>query len=144
MMGGLASARELVLELLRQINPEAVLAEFEVSPPDHYTFRVDLPDELGKTLILYRRGVDRALRSPTTRRSLELVLRSAVLLQEAHRSIDRAIQAGARSWAMKKTVPNRPCDMCRGPIRSDDHITVHRGRLVHQHCKTGASGPPPA
>src|SRR5262245_7796683 len=141
-MDDAAPARELVLELLRRINPEAALAEFHASPPAHYALRVDLPDEVGKTLILYRRSVDRARRSPTACRSLELVLRSAVLIQEAHRSIDRAIQAGARSWAMTKMASSRPCDMCAAPIRPDDHITVHRGRLVHQRCASGAGGTP--
>lgn len=120
-----AAAYDLVLALLKHVSPQARLTEFLAEPPDHYTLRMDSPREIGKTLIVTRHTVDRAPVNRAARRSLELLLRSAVLRQRS----DRAIAEAAETQRLAQA-----CDECGEPITLRDPLVVRRARLLHRRC----------
>jgi hypothetical protein len=132
--------RELVLLLLARIRPDACLADFVAAPPDHYTLRIDLPDDVGKTLVISRHIVDRATSVPAAHRSLVLLLRGAVLRQSSRRSIGRAHAARAVDRPPVPGLLGQLCDQCGTPLTLQDRLVVRQARLRHARC----ADPPPS
>jgi hypothetical protein len=130
-----AAAYDLVLRILKTVGPTASLRELHVEPPDHYTIRIDLPGEIGKTLIVTRQMVDLASVNRAALRSLELLLRSAVLRQRSHRAIDAGqTGAGLRPPAAETRTLVRACEECGKPITLRDRLVVREARLFHREC----------
>lgn len=128
--------------LLREIQPTARLAEFAEFPPGHYTLRVEVPGEIGKTLILARRLIEDATTRPPALRSLRFVLRSEVLRQHSHRAVSgaRAVRA-----EVDRTVIGT-CPMCGHPATPGERVVVRRAQVIHARCwrPDTPGGAPPA
>ena len=134
-MDEFADAYDFVTALLQRVSPEARLTEMFVGPPDHYTIRVDLPGTIGKMLIVSRTVVDRAPVNAAALRSLELVLRSAVLRERSHRAIDEGHTGAslAPPPAEMQTLA-QACDRCGRPISLRDPVVLRQGQLFHRRC----------
>jgi hypothetical protein len=125
--------QELVVLLLARLRPDARLAEFVAAPPDHYTLRIDLPDDVGKTLVISRHIVDRAGTVSAAYRSLLLLLRGAVLRESSRRSLSRAEAARGRQPSPPGML-GQVCDACGTPLTLQDRLVVRQARLRHARC----------
>jgi len=122
----------LVRELLHDLQPDADLVEFLDSPPEHYTVRIALPGQLGKTLILSRRLLEAARVNPVALRSVRLLLRTELSQQQTSRALERAREARASRAVIEG--PIGICDICEKPIRIHDRVVVRQARVAHARC----------
>jgi hypothetical protein len=119
-----------VASMLREIQPSAHLLEFAEGPPDHYTVRIEVPGEVGKTLILTRRLVEDATVRPAALRSLRLLLRSEVLQQRAR----RLLSDSSAICAQTDTTVIGTCGVCGEPVTMAERILVRRANMLHARC----------
>ena len=129
----------LVRELLHDLQPDADLVEFLDSPPEHYTVRIALPGQLGKTLILSRRLLEAARVNPVALRSVRLLLRTEVSQQQTSRAVEHARETRASGPATRPAIGT--CDICETPIRVHDRVVVRRARVAHARCLPRAVDP---
>jgi CheY-like chemotaxis protein len=119
--GGRPSLRDFVAHVLDEIDPEARLVDLE-KVSRHYTIRLEVAGEPGKTLSIPGRLLDTALIDPGSRKMLRNLLRSAALALRA--------QADAGSDPV--------CGACARPIRRGSPVAVRRGALRHWDCADDA------
>jgi hypothetical protein len=114
--------------ILRQLRADAALVELVDAPPDHYTLRIGLPDDVSKTIILTRDLVERAQASAVAFRSLRLVLKAELVQQRARRAVHQARTARSEARAQ------RVCPECRDAIAGSDLVVVRKARFLHRRC----------
>ena len=119
-------------ELLRDLQPDAQLAQFLDVPPDHYTVRISIPGGLGKTLILSRRLLEAALVNPVALRSVRLLLRTELAQQQTSRVMEQARETRASRPIAQAAIGM--CDVCQTPIKVHDRVVVRRARVAHARC----------
>ncbi len=92
--------------------------------------RIDVPGEIGKSLILNQRLVDSAATGvPGAYRALRALLRSEVLQQ-----VSRAAGHRARMIRAVDFPPKGLCDLCGQPIQTHQAMVVRRARIQHADC----------
>jgi hypothetical protein len=124
-----------VAGLLKQIHPSANLASCIDWPPEHYTLRIEIPNESGKSLILSKRLVEAALTRPAALQSLRLILRSEVLKQRAQQAV---AAARSRRAEVQMTMLGI-CSACSRPITVQERAVVRRAQILHRGCVSARS-----
>src|SRR5262249_38302641 len=119
-----------VATLLRDIRPTARLVDFLEAPPDHYTLRVEIPGEVGKTVILARQLIENALSRPAALRSLRLILRSEVLKQHSLKAVG---DVRATRSEIDTTVLGT-CAICGDPVTLGERVVVRHAQVLHGRC----------
>lgn len=129
------ASREFVVELLLRIYPSAQLIEFRQVPSDHYTLRISIPGEIGKSIIVAQTLVDRAPTTPAACRSLEFLFRSELLQQRSRRAQDASRERRAAAEERLASVgADRICAACGQAIQVRDRMVVRQARLFHAVC----------
>jgi hypothetical protein len=128
-MASLDAARNLVTQLLRELDPQARLIEFEETVNGrHFALRIDTPDDVGKTVMLPKRAVLTAVTQGIFGRNLRSLLRSALEIQRTRRTRQEAHDAVAGGSLLP------PCPRCLRPIAPRAPVIFEHGEVCHLDC----------
>jgi hypothetical protein len=126
-----------IIQVLGDVDADASLVEVHEHPEGHYVLRLAVPGEVGKTLRLPRRLVERAPRNRWAGQILRRILQSEVLILRAQRGI-------SESRALRVATFRDPaCPVCHLAVPADEPLFLHEGRIVHVRCFARRSVPPP-
>jgi hypothetical protein len=135
-MADLTAARGLVQALLRELDAEARLVEFEEHPDgSQFVLRVERLNDVGKSIAVPRRTVLKALREGGARATLRKTLRAAVTLPP----VGGATEAGREApEGSTRAIP--PCPVCLLRIAPGESVLFERGMIVHLRCPAPERG----
>jgi hypothetical protein len=125
---------QLVLSLLVEQRLDAQVLECALLPSnDLYAVRLQIPEEVGKAILLPRRVLERACVEPLALRTVRNLLRSAVEILRSQRTITDGRLAWyttgtAASWSGPR------CARCEGPLFADDPLVVDGDARWHMAC----------
>jgi hypothetical protein len=126
-----------LVRVLGDVDADASIVEVHEHPEGHYVLRLAIPGEVGKTLRLPRRLVERGPRNRWAGRILRRILHSEVLVLRARR-------ATSESRAMRVATFRDPvCPVCHPAVPADEPLFLHEERIVHVRCFARRSVPPP-
>ncbi|MGH7264873.1 MAG: hypothetical protein ACREMB_08450 [Candidatus Rokuibacteriota bacterium] len=129
-MATLRAARDLVQALLRELDPETRLVEFEEHPDGlQVVLRIEPPNEVGKSVAVPRRAIVQALGDERVRTTLRDTLRAALAFQPA-----RQDPAPVREAAEGPNAGIPPCPVCGRRIVPGDSVIFERGTILHLCC----------
>ena len=83
-------AQRLLVDLVAETCPEAVLVEFDETPEGGYVFRVEIPGEIGKDLQISKRLVHAALRDRGSLAAVRQMLKFHFLHLVSRRTVNEA------------------------------------------------------
>ena len=125
---------QLVVSLFIELRLDAQVLECALLPPsDLYAVRLQIPEEIGKAILLPRRVLEQAFVDPIALRTVRNLLRSAVEILRSQRAISDTrltwYTAGASaSWSGPR------CVRCEGPLFAHDPLVVQGDVRWHMAC----------
>ena len=134
--GGADTARvlHLVVSLLVELRLDAQVLECALLPPDDlYAVRLQIPDAIGKAILLPRRVMERAFVDPVALGAVRNLLRGAAEILRSQRALGSARLAWyttgtSASWAGPR------CVRCEGPLFAHDPLVIQDNARWHLTC----------
>jgi hypothetical protein len=125
----------LVISLLVELRQELQLLECSRLPMDGgYAIRLEIPDGIGKAVLIPYRLLERALFDPAAKRTVRNVLCTAVRLLRSERAISDS--RASRTKDTPQTWTDSRCAACEEPLFAEEAILVEEGTRTHLSCPT--------
>jgi hypothetical protein len=126
---------QLVLSLLVEQRLDAQVLECALLPSnDLYAVRLQIPEEVGKAILLPRRVLERACVEPLALRTVRNLLRSAVETLRSQRAISDARLTWYTTGSTAASWPGPRCARCEGPLFVDDPLVIQGDARWHMEC----------
>src|SRR5262249_38513678 len=121
-------AKLFVIQILHALDPDARLSQLQEAGPRDCLLRLEIPDELGKTLRVGRRLVETAASNRWAQQMLQRILRSELRILRSPRWAGeaRAALAGLRFDPL--------CPVCGVPVPAEEPLFYRNDAVVHVRC----------